>query len=56
MKLAIINGSPRNKKSNSKILIDNFLSGYSRICRIPFQLIICQQKIKRGKKRKFQKC
>jgi hypothetical protein len=28
MKLAIINGSPRRKKSNSKILIDQFLKGY----------------------------
>ena len=32
MKLAVINGSPRNKKSNSKILIDNFLSGYGSVC------------------------
>ena len=31
MKLVIFNGSPRNKKSNSKILIDHFLKGYSRI-------------------------
>lgn len=28
MKLAIINGSPRNKKSNSKLLIDEFLKGF----------------------------
>lgn len=35
MKLAIFNGSPRNKKSNSKILTDHFLSGYSRICSDP---------------------
>jgi NAD(P)H-dependent FMN reductase len=28
MKLAIINGSPRNKKSNSTLLMDQFLSGY----------------------------
>jgi len=31
MKLAIFNGSPRNKKSNSKILMEHFLSGYLRI-------------------------
>ncbi len=31
MKLAIINGSPRNKKSNSKILTDHFLNGYNRV-------------------------
>lgn len=29
MKLAIFNGSPRNKKSNSKILAECFLEGYS---------------------------
>ena len=28
MKLAIINGSPRNKKSNSTLLMDQFLIGY----------------------------
>jgi len=28
MKLAIINGSPRNKKSNSTLLMDQFLLGY----------------------------
>lgn len=28
MKLVIINGSPRYKKSNSKILIDEFLKGF----------------------------
>lgn len=31
MKLTIINGSPRNKKSNSKILIEKFLEGYSKV-------------------------
>jgi multimeric flavodoxin WrbA len=31
MKLAIINGSPRNKKSNSALLINQFLSGYNKI-------------------------
>ncbi len=32
MKLAIINGSPRGKKSNSKILTDHFLKGYNSLC------------------------
>lgn len=32
MKLVIFNGSPRYKKSNSKILIDHFLKGYNSIC------------------------
>jgi len=31
MKLAIINGSPRYKKSNSTLLINQFLSGYNKI-------------------------
>jgi NAD(P)H-dependent FMN reductase len=31
MNLTIINGSPRNKKSNSKILIEKFLEGYCKI-------------------------
>lgn len=31
MKLAIFNGSPRQKKSNSKLLIDKFLEGFSSI-------------------------
>lgn len=32
MKLVIFNGSPRYKKSNSKILIEHFLTGYNRVC------------------------
>lgn len=31
MKLAILNGSPRQKKSNSKILIEHFLIGYEKL-------------------------
>lgn len=31
MKLVIFNGSPRKKRSNSKILIEHFLSGYGKI-------------------------
>jgi NAD(P)H-dependent FMN reductase len=31
MKLLIFNGSPRYKKSNSKILIEHFLNGYNKI-------------------------
>jgi len=38
MKLAIFNGSPRNKKSNSKILIHHFLQGYNRICTEPVSI------------------
>ncbi len=33
MKLVIINGSPRNKKSNSRILADEFLKGFNSIDR-----------------------
>jgi len=32
MKLVIFNGSPRYKQSNSKLLIDQFLLGYNKIC------------------------
>lgn len=35
MKLVIFNGSPRNKKSNSKILIEHFLNGYKKVCSEP---------------------
>ena len=35
MKLVIFNGSPRYKKSNSKILIEHFLNGYNKICSQP---------------------
>ncbi len=31
MKLVVINGSPRNRKSNSKLLIDEFLKGFYSI-------------------------
>jgi NAD(P)H-dependent FMN reductase len=31
MKLAIFNGSPRQKKSNSTILIEHFVSGYNKV-------------------------
>lgn len=31
MKLVIFNGSPRGKQSNSSLLIENFLKGYTRI-------------------------
>lgn len=31
MKLTIFNGSPRNKKSNSKILMEHFLNGYYEV-------------------------
>lgn len=32
MQLALFNGSPRYKKSNSKLLIEHFLTGYGRAC------------------------
>ena len=35
MKLVIFNGSPRGKKSNSGLLIDHFLTGYSKFCPDP---------------------
>ena len=35
MKLAIFNGSPRGKKSNSKLLMDKFLAGYNNSCSEP---------------------
>ncbi len=38
MSLLIINGSPRNRKSNSKILADKFLEGFSAVSQIPFEL------------------
>lgn len=38
MKLVIFNGSPRNKKSNSKILIEHFLSGYNKIISEPIPI------------------
>jgi NAD(P)H-dependent FMN reductase len=31
MKLTIFNGSPRNKKSNSKILMEHFLEGFTKV-------------------------
>jgi NAD(P)H-dependent FMN reductase len=32
MKLVIFNGSPRKTKSNSKLLMDHFMTGYNEIC------------------------
>lgn len=45
MKLAIINGSPRYKKSNSTLLINQFLSGYHKIIpeEIPIHYLANQQ-------------
>jgi NAD(P)H-dependent FMN reductase len=45
MKLAIINGSPRYKKSNSTLLINQFLSGYNKIIpeEVPVHYLATQQ-------------
>jgi NAD(P)H-dependent FMN reductase len=45
MKLAIINGSPRYKKSNSTLLINQFLSGYNKIIpeEVPIHYLANQQ-------------
>jgi len=51
MKLAIFNGSPRGKKSNSKLLMDHFLIGYSRICQepVPIHYIVNSKLQEEGK-------
>ncbi len=56
MKLVIFNGSPRNKKSNSKILIEHFLSGYNKICseRVPVYYLANRQQ-KEEQKEIFRK-
>lgn len=38
MSLLIINGSPRNRKSNSKILSDKFLEGFAAVSQMPYAL------------------
>ena len=38
MKLTIINGSPRGKGSNTKILMEHFLKGYTSICMTDFNV------------------
>lgn len=38
MKLAIFNGSPRNKKSNSELLINHFLTGYYKVYSEPLPI------------------
>lgn len=56
MKLVIFNGSPRNKKSNSKILIEHFLSGYNKICseQVPIHYL-ANRKQKEEQKEIFRK-
>lgn len=46
MKLAIINGSPRRKKSNSSILTDHFLRGYYQTCtdEVPVHYLASQKR------------
>ncbi len=51
MKLVLFNGSPRNKKSNSKILCEHFLAGYNRMC----QDIVPVHYLANFKKREEQK-
>jgi hypothetical protein len=43
MKLGIINGSPRGKGSNTKILMEHFLKGYTSVCEADFQLAYLSQ-------------
>lgn len=52
MKLAIFNGSPRNKGSNSKILIDHFLKGYGNVRQdvVPIHYLANTKKIDEGLK------
>lgn len=38
MKLTVINGSPRGKGSNSKILMDHFLRGFTTVCSTDFEV------------------
>lgn len=55
MKLVIFNGSPRYKKSNSKILIDHFLTGYNRICPDPVSIhYLANSKQKEDRKEIFR--
>ena len=55
MKLAIFNGSPRNKKSNSKVLIDHFLTGYNKVCSEPVSIhYLANRKEKEKQKEIFQ--
>ena len=52
MKLAIINGSPRNRKSNSKILADKFIQGYNSISNnnIPQHFLAVRKNLPQGVK------
>lgn len=55
MKLVIFNGSPRYKKSNSKILIEHFLKGYNTINPDPVPVhYLANQKQKDEQKKGFQ--
>ncbi len=38
MKLAVFNGSPRGLKSNTKLLLDHFLKGFSETAQHPFEM------------------
>ena len=55
MKLVIFNGSPRYKKSNSKILIEHFLNGYNKIYSTPIPVhYLANRKQKDEQKEIFQ--
>ena len=55
MRLVLFNGSPRHKKSNSGILIDQFLTGYRGVSSDPFSLhYIADRKEKQAALQSFQ--
>jgi hypothetical protein len=49
MKLVVYNGSPRAKKSNTKLLLENFLKGYTTICKTDFEMYYLMQETKTDK-------
>jgi len=50
MQLTIFNGSPRRRKSNSKLLIAKFLEGYSKIEKKQVQVLYIASKKERAKR------
>ncbi len=43
MKLTVINGSPRGKRSNTRILLDHFLRGYLTVCESDFRMLYLKE-------------
>ena len=43
MKLTIINGSPRGKRSNTRLLLDHFLKGYLTVCESNFRMLYLKE-------------